>query len=167
MSNELDKAYMAGVRDGCARLGISMEKFAATPGARHRAANIIAEYLSPYTSTAVGAGLGSLVGAGWKYTHGGNKADIMKGVRRGAQVGGGLSALKNVFSAPIAAAAIRRRRTREEQDEHDDSVANAIVSMLVPGEGVYNNLKRHWSNRDPDDRGRDGKAKKYEKDRKD
>lgn len=166
MSKELDKAYMAGVRDGCARLGMRMEKFAATPGARHRTANIIAEYLSPYTSTAVGAGFGGLIGAGLEYAHGGAKPDIMRGARRGAQVAGGLSAVRSAIHAPIAAA-IRRRRTREEQAEHDDSVANAIVSMLVPGEGTYNTFKRFGSNRDPDDHSRDRKAKKYEKDRKD
>ena len=104
LDRELDKAYMAGVRDGCARLGMSMEKFAATPGARHRIANLIAEHIGPFTSTATGAGLGGLLGAGLEYAHDGNKADIMRGARRGAQTGGGFSVLRNVVYSPIAAA---------------------------------------------------------------
>ena len=60
------------------------------------------------------------------------------GSRIGGIAGLGAAGVANLVGA--ISAAITRRRTREEQLEHDKG--SALPSMLIPGVGMYNSLKR-------------------------
>ena len=121
-------SFIPGV--GAYRLAQRKRRVADASNAKgaHGTANLVAELLGKYTSSAVGGVAGGLLGK------------RLGGDKRHAAIGAVTGAVAPLILGSLGAA-ISSKRTKDEQVERD-SAGRAVAKYLIPGLATYDNYKR-------------------------